>query len=523
MANVYTSKYDEETIGSIIRHGLIGEQPKWMVLRIALAKSMTMTELPDSHYDNIDVRGSEYRLQQVTGKDYSRDNYGERDLNNAICALLSVLHKKDLFEDDKTYHDLLQRHIRRGLDEVRKSWSSKDDFYDYLYQDFFAASTDSYMSVENKQDTLDHDLLAQLKSAIGLSAELVETKKGYRLQRYVLRFTQAGDLQILRKGLDKLCFQAGIEEGSLSVSASNEPLTAYLDMPLPKGQWQAVTGNDFKAWLQLADKNTPLLNVWLGVDVLGVPQTFNLEAAPHVLVAGTTGSGKSVCIHAMLLSLMSRLSPQQVQICLIDPKRMDYAVYDGFPHLYQNKIITEMSHALETLASLVDAMEERSRKFSNCGYTSLEDVLADKENFLTQVRRQDPQYDASHLLSYLVVCIDELADLMMQYPEIESLLVRLAQMGRAMGIRLILATQRPDAKTFSGKLRSNIPARIALAVQKSTESKIILDEVGAEHLLKPGDMLLRHTAGAEIKRIHGVEIKADDIIRCLNEAKQHYA
>ncbi|MDQ6975673.1 MAG: FtsK/SpoIIIE domain-containing protein [Mariprofundaceae bacterium] len=513
MSEVFTSKNDEDAIDEIVKHGLHVSY-KWMVLRIALAKSMAMQKLPNGAFDVIAVRGSEYRLRQVTGVGREADIHGEHDFNDVICAMLSVLHGKDLFADEKSYHRFLQRHIRRGLDEIRRSWGRKDNFYDYMYQEFFSFSDQVVVS---EVAVGDDQLVGELQHALGLSAELQEVITGYRLRRFVLRFTHAGDLESLRKGREKLCFQLGLNAGSLTVTQAGEPLTAWLDQPLPKTQWKSIHSTVFREWIKEGEGQVTPMTMWLGVDVLGVPFTFDLDQAPHVLVAGTTGSGKSVCIHAMLLSLLWRLPPAQLQLCLIDPKRMDYSHYEGIPHLYQQKVITEVDQAMATLQTLVENMEERSRVFARYGYLSFADVLADQNVFVARLQADQPSlYKADELLSYLLVCIDELADLIMQEPEVEVFLVRLAQKGRAMGIRLILATQRPDAKTFTGKLRSNIPARIALAVQTSAESKIILDETGAKDLLKPGDMLVRYTAGVDIVRVHGVEIKVEDIAACVS-------
>ncbi|MDX8394754.1 MAG: FtsK/SpoIIIE domain-containing protein [Mariprofundales bacterium] len=537
MANIYTSVKDEEIITKICRHGLMNTTIiKWRALRIALAKSLAMSELPEVRYDNIDTHRTEYRLQQVTGDGHAPDSDGVRDFNDAICAILSVLHEQDLFAKDKEYHRLLQRHIRRGLDEIDKSWSRKDDFYDYLYQEFFSANiqeqSEHKLNTDSQQEN-DKKLLKQLHNATGLQAELIEVKRGYRLQRYVLRFAKAGDFNTLKKELNKLCFQLGLGEGKLSVGQAPEPLTAWLDYPLPKEQWKSVCGKDLRAWLANVDVALSSMSMWIGVDILGNPYVFDLNAAPHVFVAGTTGSGKSVCVHAMLLSLLWRLSADEVQLCLIDPKRVDYIHYAGIPHLYEGSVITEVNTALSTLNMLIKEMEYRTRTFAKYGHLKFEDALANSENVLQNLK-VDHTHDTSNentnasdyqrkfhkrLFAYLVICIDELADLIMQEPNIEPLLVRLAQKGRAMGIRLILATQRPDAKTFTGNLRSNIPGRIALAVQKASESKIILDKLGAEGLLKPGDMLVCPTAGTDMIRVHGVDISVKDIAKCVQSIK----
>lgn len=229
---------------------------------------------------------------------------------------------------------------------------------------------------------------------------------------------------------------------------------------------------------------------FLGVDIAGSPVVRDLVEAPHVLVAGTTGSGKSICLHALLLSLLAHQSLNKLKLLLIDPKRVEFTAYQSVPHLLA-PIITDGVEAGRWLKNLVREMESREKLLASGNVREWRD-LGDMA---------PPR---------IVIVIEELADLLAQTPDVEDLLVRLAQKSRAAGMHLVLATQRPDAATFSGLLRSNVPSRIALTVQKAADSRIILDEPGAEKLLGKGDMLVKWL-GEKSVRVHGLNIQPSDI------------
>lgn len=496
MADIYTDSQDEDWIIAAQRHGFgSSKTPKWTLLRIALAKSLRMPTAPDDSLDRLESRGSEYHLEQVTGLGQKEDELGPRDFNDALCAVLSIYHQENLFKDDKHFRQLLQRHIRRGLREMRLSWRPGHDFYDYLYHELFTEA----QALQTADPTFAQRLLKALND-IGVQAEIREEKQGPRLSRFFLYLAQVQDYDKLQKGLEKLSFLLGGEQG-LFLRANHQPQIVGLDVPRPQHTWATISG--LRDWLKNAGPSEEILPVWPGVDVLGQPYHFDLATAPHLFVGGTTGSGKSVCLHALLLSLLWQLNPQQLQVCLIDPKRIEFSPYASLPHLYQHQVVTTAEATVHILNQLVKEMEQRIAQLEKLGVNTLQAAL-----------------DSGRVsLPYIVVFIEELSDLFLQAgDEVEAPLIRLAQMARATGIHLILATQRPDAITFKGLLRSNIPARIALTVQRSSESKIILDQTGAEKLLKYGDMLIKLTPGEAPVRIHGVWITRDDIAACIREA-----
>lgn len=497
MADIFTSKTDELLIDRVLNSGLyMPKAPKYTVLRIALAKSMRVSTPPDKSYDNIDEKGSEYVFSVLTGKAREEDINGIRDFDDAICALLSVYHNEDLFADIKRYRTCLQRHVRRGLYEIHSSWNGSHDFIAYLQEELFAGldiipELQEVNSIEN--------ILVDALQEIGVTAEIKEIKQGSRIDRYFIHLPNVQHLDKLKSGLEKLAFRLGLQQEGVFIQTTSEPKVIGLDIPRAKQNWKSIDAMRLSKWAE-QEKGNSQLAVWLGEDVLGNDFAFNLLDTPHLLISGTTGSGKSVSLHALLLSLLWTQSSDDLQLALIDPKQVELAQYENIPHLYGKGVVYLISDVMDMLDQLVDEMERRNQLLRELGVSNLAEALLQGKLHLPRI----------------VVVVEELADLMMQSRELEVPLVRLAQKARSTGIHLILATQRPDSATFSGLLRTNIPSRIALRVQKSTESKIILDETGAEKLLGAGDMLVKIPAvSTNGIRVHGAFIGQDDIKMCL--------
>jgi S-DNA-T family DNA segregation ATPase FtsK/SpoIIIE len=241
------------------------------------------------------------------------------------------------------------------------------------------------------------------------------------------------------------------------------------------------------------------LTVWLGKDIAGKAIGTDLAKQPHVLVAGTTGSGKSGCVNAMLSSILLRATPNEVRLVLVDPKRVELNHYEHVPHLL-TPVVTSPRLAANVLGNLIKEMEERYAVMSAAKTRSLPE--------LNRVRVRQGERP----LPYVLCVIDELADLMMISPaEVEDSIIRLAQKSRAVGIHLVLATQRPSADVITGMIKANVPARIAFAVSSQTDSRVILDQNGAESLLGQGDMLFRPAGESRSARIQGAFITEEEI------------
>ena len=247
------------------------------------------------------------------------------------------------------------------------------------------------------------------------------------------------------------------------------------------------------------------LTVWLGKDISGKAVPADLAKMPHVLVAGTTGAGKSACVNAMLSSILLRASPHEVRMVLVDPKQVELNHYESIPHLL-TPVITSPRKAANALQNLVVEMERRYSMMSLARTRSLVELNRFRE------KRSEPP------LPYILCVIDELADLMMVAPaDVEDSIIRLAQKARAVGMHLVLATQSPRVDVITGMIKANVPSRIAFAVSSQTDSRVILDQNGAEALLGQGDMLFSPVGSSRLQRIQGAFIDEDQILE-LTEA-----
>lgn len=249
------------------------------------------------------------------------------------------------------------------------------------------------------------------------------------------------------------------------------------------------------------------LTMALGKDIEGRPAVRDLATMPHALVAGTTGSGKSVCLNSILVSLLYKATPDEVKLMLIDPKRVEMAMYRDMPHLV-HPVVTEMSLAKTALDWAVHEMERRYDCLARLGVKNIKDF---NKKILSMGENRPPALADLVFLPYLVIVIDELADLMMTAgKEVEACLVRLAQLARAAGIHLIVATQRPSVDVVTGILRANFPCRIAFQVANKYDSRTILDASGAEKLLGKGDMLFK-PSGGKLQRLHGPFVTDEEV------------
>ena len=282
------------------------------------------------------------------------------------------------------------------------------------------------------------------------------------------------------------------------------------------------------------DKASSALSLALGHDIVGKPVIVDLAKMPHLLVAGTTGSGKSVGINAMILSMLYKSTPDQVRMIMIDPKMLELSVYDGIPHLL-TPVITDMKDAANGLRWCVAEMERRYKLMSALGVRNLAgfnkkveearkvgkpilDPLWQPDPMLLEEEQTAPELES---LPSIVVVVDELADMMMVVgKKVEELIARIAQKARAAGIHLILATQRPSVDVLTGLIKANIPTRLAFMVQSKVDSRTILGEGGAEQLLGHGDMLLLPPGGGVATRVHGAFVSDEEVHRVVADWKQ---
>ena len=249
------------------------------------------------------------------------------------------------------------------------------------------------------------------------------------------------------------------------------------------------------------------LSVWLGKDISGAAVWADLARMPHILIAGTTGAGKSGCINTILTSILLRATPDEARLILIDPKRIELNYYESIPHLL-TPVVSSPKEASAVLLNVVTEMERRYERLSQVRARNLPEA-----NRAFRKRGEEE-------LPFLLVVIDELADLMMVSPqEVEDSIIRLAQKSRAVGIHLVLATQRPSVDVITGMIKANVPSRIAFAVSSQTDSRVILDSNGAESLLGQGDMLFKPLGTSRLQRVQGAYVTEDEVAMIVEQAR----
>ncbi|MEB8387715.1 DNA translocase FtsK 4TM domain-containing protein [Rhodobacteraceae bacterium KMM 6894] len=321
---------------------------------------------------------------------------------------------------------------------------------------------------------------------------------------------------------------------ALSARVSTVPGRTVIGIELPNDNREMVSLREILSTRDFGD-GTQKLPLALGKDIGGDPMVANLAKMPHLLIAGTTGSGKSVAINTMILSLLYKLTPDDCRMIMIDPKMLELSVYDGIPHLL-SPVVTDPKKAVVALKWTVAEMEERYRKMSKMGVRNIDgyngrvaDALSKNEMFSRTVQTGfddatgEPVFEteefAPEKMPYIVVIVDEMADLMMVAgKEIEACIQRLAQMARASGIHIIMATQRPSVDVITGTIKANFPTRISFQVTSKIDSRTILGEMGAEQLLGMGDMLFM-AGGAKITRCHGPFVSDEEVEEIVNYLK----
>ena len=299
----------------------------------------------------------------------------------------------------------------------------------------------------------------------------------------------------------------------------------YMALELPNAKRQMIKLSEILG-SQIYHDAKSLLTVGLGKDIVGKPVVADLAKMPHVMVAGTTGSGKSVGINAMILSLLYKAEPKDVRLLMIDPKMLEMSVYEGIPHLLA-PVVTDMKQAANGLNWCVAEMERRYKLMSKSGVRNLagfnqkiDEAKARGEFIYNPFSLTPDDPEPLERLPYIVVVIDELADLMMVVgKKIEELIARLAQKARAAGIHLILATQRPSVDVITGLIKANIPTRMAFQVSSKIDSRTILDQMGAEALLGMGDMLYMPSGTGFPQRVHGAFVSDDEVHRVVEYLK----
>ncbi|MEX2106500.1 MAG: DNA translocase FtsK [Solirubrobacterales bacterium] len=356
-------------------------------------------------------------------------------------------------------------------------------------------------------DPRDHEIvgrkLVETLGHFGVEAKIVGVVSGPHVSRYELRLAPGIKVKKVTELANDLAY--ALASTDIRILAPI-PGKQAVGVEVPNTRRRIVRLGDIYAGRP--EKTSPLV-AWLGKGIDGNPVWTDLAKMPHVLVAGTTGSGKSGCVNAILSSILMQASPNEVRLVLVDPKQVELNHYENVPHLL-TPVVTSPRLAANVLSNLIGEMESR--------YGIMSEARCRNLGELNRVRTKAGEAPLPHILCV----IDELADLMMVAPaEVEDSIIRLAQKSRATGIHLVLATQRPSTDIITGTIKVNIPSRIAFAVSSQTDSRVILDQGGAEALLGQGDMLFRGAGSSKLQRVQGAFITEDEIARITNHwAKQ---
>ena len=370
-------------------------------------------------------------------------------------------------------------------------------------------------------DSVDHEnllllskLLVQKLEDFGVRGKVVTVLPGPVITRF--EFEPAPGIKINK--VVNLTDDLALALSAISIRIiAPIPGKGVIGIEVPNAQRELVVFKDIVA-SPVFEKSKSKLTLVLGKDIVGHPVVANLEDMPHLLIAGATGTGKSVALNTMICSLLYKSTPDEVKLIMIDPKRIELSTYDGIPNLI-SPVVTDMKKATNALFWAVREMERRYILLSESRVRNIKQYnrKIEKENI---DQPEDDDAPPKVKLPYIVIIIDELADLMMVGSrDVEVGLTRLAQMARASGIHLILATQRPSVDVLTGVIKANFPTRLSFQVSSKTDSRTIIDSNGAETLLGNGDMLFLPPGTAKLQRIHGAYISEEELAKIIEFLK----
>jgi S-DNA-T family DNA segregation ATPase FtsK/SpoIIIE len=519
-------------------NNLIGYYPTLLLLSLAgltslLALFDKKLHMPSFDLSNLSLNNFKFSLPTLpnlslgSGTPEEDDSILDEEEQDVREEMFSNMKNVTLSEDEKEKLAPKKRMLKVGsvesVEEERAKPQAKvrpmqtDLKYERPPLNLYEEDSGKPSAGDNKENAR---LIKRTMQNFGISVEMDEVSVGPTVTRYCLKPAQGVKLNRIA-ALDK----------NLAMELSTT--TVRIEAPVPG---KSVVGveipNKTKAMIGLGtmfadakfqEDKRPLLMA-IGKDIAGDPTYADLAKMPHLLVAGMTGAGKSVMVHTLIHSLIYRNSPEELKFIMIDPKKVELAFYQKLPHLY-TPVIKEPKKAVQTLNWLVQEMERRYEVLEECGkqniggyHTLVHDKYLQAERSKRPVMEELPEK-----MPYIIVVIDELADFMMAYPkEMESGIVRLAQKSRAVGIHLILSTQKPLASIVSSVIKANVPGRIALKVSSRVDSMVIIDQIGAEKLLGYGDLLLVSSDGGDAKRIQSPYISEKEINRVMDFLKNKY-
>ncbi len=501
--------------------------PTPLVLNLSPAPTPLEAPVEDNLFEDIagieeTPAAEEARVIERTPEEPTR--IAQRDIPPAFVPKKPVVQPREVREVKPS---------ARAKAEAQPTLPLEDKYKDYEFPPLNLLTSPDNVERHHLSDEALEENARMLESVLddyGVKGEIVSVRPGPVVTMYELE--PAPGLKASR--VIGLSDDIARSMSALSARVSTVPGRSVIGIELPNEKREMVVLREMLAASDFGDSQMRL-PLALGKDIGGQPIIANLAKMPHLLIAGTTGSGKSVAINTMILSLLYKLTPEECRLIMIDPKMLELSVYDGIPHLL-SPVVTDPKKAVVALKWTVGEMEERYRKMSKMGVRNIEgyngrvrDALDKGEQFERTVQTGfddetgDPIFETESItpeaMPYIVVIVDEMADLMMVAgKEIEACIQRLAQMARASGIHLIMATQRPSVDVITGTIKANFPTRISFQVTSKIDSRTILGEMGAEQLLGMGDMLYM-AGGGKISRIHGPFCSDEEVEEIVNHLK----
>ena len=424
--------------------------------------------------------------------------YERNNMSDSVSS--SRRHSKNLSHADK---EVVSKEIEHSINEVGETVKK-----DYLFPTMDLLNVNSKLKLKNedKKDLIENaNKLEETLSNFGVEAKVVQVTKGPSVTRFELQPSPGVKVSKIVNLQDDIAL--GLAANGVRMEAPI-PGKAAIGIEVPNKKQSPVFLREVLDSKEFTSTNKNLAFA-LGKDITGKCIVGDLSKMPHMLIAGATGSGKSVCINSLIISLLYKYSPDQVKLLMVDPKVVELSVYNGIPHLLI-PVVTDPKKAAGALNWAVNEMNKRYNLFSQMKVKNIESY----NNLFDKGEIQEK-------LPYIVVIVDELADLMMACPnDVEDYICRLAQMARAAGMHLIIATQRPSVDVITGVIKANIPSRVSFAVSSGTDSRTILDQVGAEKLLGRGDMLYYPLGENKPVRVQGAYISEEEVEKVVDFINQ---
>ncbi len=449
--------------------------------------------------------------RRESNKIFIEDIYKEND-NEEIDEKSAKLSTKKIKQKASNVSDITDFKEKKTTTKPKNVKNKVNNKSEYKLPPVKLLKSGSSVSTSKKllQETASD--LTQLLKEHGVEAELTNVVPGPTVTRYEIELAPGVKVSKVTSLSHDIAYALATPDVRLLAPI---PGRSAIGIEIPNRQRKLVSLGDVLSSKEASAESHPL-NVGLGLDISGKPRFLNLSELPHVLIAGQTGAGKSSSINSIVTSLLVRTNPDEVKMVMVDPKRVELGQYNNVPHLL-TKVITNPKKAVDALGWAVSEMDRRY------------DLLADSQ--VRDINGYHEKYDAGLLdeekfdrFPYIVVFIDELNDLMMVAGrEVESAIVRLAQMARAIGIHLVVATQRPSVDVITGVMKANIPSRLAFSVASTTDSRVILDQSGAEKLIGLGDMLVVTASNPRLERIQGAwvtEGEIKDVVSWVKDQKE---